>query len=428
MTEINLLPSVKNRVKDCLYLYRDNIVFWDGKRLKCEHKRVKNRCKECGGSSICEHNREKSKCKECGGGSICEHNRVRSSCKECGGGSICEHNRVRSSCKECGGSQICEHNRKRSHCKECGGSQICEHDRIRSVCKECGGGSICEHNRQKNKCKECGGSQICEHNREMSKCKECRGSQICEHNREMSKCKECRGNSICEHNREMSKCKECRGNSICEHDRIRSVCKECRGGSICEHNKRRSSCSTCSTNRKNFCQICQSVDIRHSPYSPLCFRCHCLSHPEEPIPRRYKLKQHYIYDKIKGVYSDFEYDKTISGGCSNKRPDFLFDKLTHSVIVEIDEDQHNKYDSSCDKVRTMSMFTDLGNRPLVMIRFNPDEYNKNRCCFSFDEKNNIIVNEDEFKNRIEMLLDNIQFRLDNIPNKELTEIKLFFNE
>ena len=32
---------------------------------KCEHNRVKSRCKECKGASICEHNRLKSQCKEC---------------------------------------------------------------------------------------------------------------------------------------------------------------------------------------------------------------------------------------------------------------------------------------------------------------------------------------------------------------------------
>jgi hypothetical protein len=108
----------------------------------------------------------------------CEHKRNRSLCKDCGGASICEHNRVRSVCKDCGGSQICEHNRRRSVCKDCAGSQICEHDRIRNLCKDCGGASICEHNRVRNMCKECGGSRICEHNRERSKCKECSSNPI----------------------------------------------------------------------------------------------------------------------------------------------------------------------------------------------------------------------------------------------------------
>jgi len=104
----------------------------------CIHNRRKNRCKDCGGTSICIHNRIKSQCKECGGGSICIHNRIKSSCKECGGGSICIHKKRKSICKECGGSQICIHNRVKPNCKECGGSQICIHNRRKTICKECG--------------------------------------------------------------------------------------------------------------------------------------------------------------------------------------------------------------------------------------------------------------------------------------------------
>ena len=48
----------------------------------------------------------------------------------------------------------------------------------------------------------------------------------------------------------------------------------------------------------------------------------------------------------------------------------------------------------------MELFTDLGNRPLVMIRINPDKYKigkeKIEGCFEFDEKN-IIKNLNNFE-------------------------------
>lgn len=50
---------------------------------KCEHNRLRNKCKDCGGSQICQHNKQRSKCRDCGGSSICEHNRQRNYCKEC---------------------------------------------------------------------------------------------------------------------------------------------------------------------------------------------------------------------------------------------------------------------------------------------------------------------------------------------------------
>ncbi len=203
------------------------------------------------------------------------------------------------------------------------------------------------------------------------------------------------------------------------------------GSKICIHKLHKNQCVVCAKDRKHFCKICDSVWVRNSPYKPLCFSCHCYLHPDEDIPRRYKLKQHYIYDILKSEYKDqFVYDKPINEGCSKKRPDFLFDRLTHTVIVEIDENQHTGY--SCENKRTMSLFEDLGNRPLVMIRFNPDKYKNDnwddeKGCFSFNDKNNIIVNKQEFELRMKQLLTTLEYHLNTIPTKELTGINLFFD-
>ena len=48
-----------------------------------------------------------------------------------GGKNKCEHKRQKSKCKDCGGSQVCEHKRRKAYCKDCGRSQICEHKRKR---------------------------------------------------------------------------------------------------------------------------------------------------------------------------------------------------------------------------------------------------------------------------------------------------------
>jgi hypothetical protein len=52
---------------------------------KCEHKKAKSRCAECGGSELCEqHGKVKSRCTECGdGSSLCEHIRYKYTCGEC---------------------------------------------------------------------------------------------------------------------------------------------------------------------------------------------------------------------------------------------------------------------------------------------------------------------------------------------------------
>ena len=109
-------------------------------RVKCDHGRRLNECKECGGSGICEHGRLRYSCKDCGGSGRCEHGRVRSGCKDCGGGSRCEHGRLRTQCKDCGGGgdrhARCEHGRQRRFCKDCCGSGLCK-QHLRQRCTEC---------------------------------------------------------------------------------------------------------------------------------------------------------------------------------------------------------------------------------------------------------------------------------------------------
>lgn len=128
---------IVDRIVGRRYFYNNEIVIWDGQRLKCKHNKRKRRCELCGGKALCEHGKRKSHCVICGGSQICQHNRQRNTCKECKGSSICIHNRQKHTCKDCNGSQICIHNRIRNVCKDCNGSSICIHNKHRSVCEYC---------------------------------------------------------------------------------------------------------------------------------------------------------------------------------------------------------------------------------------------------------------------------------------------------
>ena len=44
---------------------------------------MKNRCRDCGGSSYCIHNKRKELCAECEGGSMCIHKIQRRQCRVC---------------------------------------------------------------------------------------------------------------------------------------------------------------------------------------------------------------------------------------------------------------------------------------------------------------------------------------------------------
>jgi len=407
-------------------------------RYNCIHGRQKSKCKECRGSSICIHNRQKSRCKECGGSAYCIHGRQKSSCKECGGSAYCIHNRQKSSCKECGGSAHCIHNRQKSQCKECGGSSICIHNRIKSQCKECGGASICDHGRQKSICKVCGGGSICIHGKRKTICKVCGGGSICIHNRIKSICKECGGGSVCEHGKQKSFCKECGGSRICIHNKVRSNCKECNGSRICKHNIFKSRCKDCGGSQLCKSYLCET--IKNKKYNGYCARCYIHLFPDEPISKNYKTKEYAVLEFIIENYPEHTWinDKKIEGGCSKKRPDIFLDLLTHSIIIEIDENQHRSY-NNCEIKRINLLFEDLGDRHIVFIRFNPDDYidkdeNKITSCWCIDRNGLSSVKKTkrrEWSNRLDTLKNIVDkyLNIDEIDIFEpITNQHLFYDE
>lgn len=400
-----------------------------GGKGRCEHNRPKHNCRECKGTQICPHNQRRQFCRDCNGSQICPHSGRLATCIECQGSQVCEHKRIRAQCRECNGSQICEHSTYRAHCKICQGSQICQHNRLRWTCKDCQGAGICEHGNRRSECRECGGTQICEHGVVRRKCVKCHGSGICEHNLQRTHCRVCQGSAICLHKRQHYHCRDCEGGSYCEHRKARYMCAECGGKGICGHDKSKFTCLDC--NPEKACQYCHYVYVHsQSRYHPYCFRCFCVLNPDAEIPRKFKLKEHHLRDELKKEFPELKmvFDKQVSGGCSRRRPDVRIECLTHTVIVECDENRHISY--TCEDKRMMELFQDLGNRPLVMIRFNPDSYveddTKVLSCFGHTKTGSLTVNKKEWRWRIKELKRAIKLHLSSLPTKEVTVAQLFF--
>ena len=401
----------------------------------CEHGKIKYRCKDCGGKGICEHGREKYSCKECGGNRFCQHNREKQRCKECGGSQMCEHGKVKSICKECGGSQICEHNIQKQRCKQCGGSQICEHDKIISTCKECGGSQICTHNKRRQLCRDCNGSIFCIHDKQKAKCRECGGTQICEHNKIKSTCRECGGSLICEHNKRKDQCIIC-GDVLCEHNKRKQVCVECGGSQICEHNKVKTRCKLCGGSALCKTQFCESRYNPNPKYQGHCVYCFIHLFPDEPNSRNYKTKEKDVVDRITKEFPDFTWvaDKKIQDGCSRRRPDLLLDMGSHIIIMEVDENKHTDYDCSCEHKRLMELSQDLQHRPIIFIRFNPDDYINQegilvKSCWKLNKLGVMQIQktkQTEWEERIEALKQQIQYWIDNPTEKTIEIVELFY--
>ncbi len=344
-----------------------------------------------------------------------------------------------SACKE--NKDISLYYKGRNYCKECSeNKRKCVHGVRKERCKDCGGKELCIHDKRKEICILCNGSQICFHDKIKSQCKECGGNKICSHNKRKDYCIYCNGSQICEHDIQKAKCKECKGIQICEHSKIKSQCKECRGSQICSHNIQKNKCIICNPNCA--CKECKRVLVdKRSKNYPLCQACFCNSYPDHEKSTLYKIKERYLRDELRVRFPDKDinmiFDKAVDGGCSKKRPDVLIDLLLYSIIIECDENQHKNYE--CENKRTMQLFEDLGNRPLLIIRFNPDNYIENNKkvegCFKplttiedIYKRRFYDLNKEEWKRRVDVLEEVIRDKIrEDIPEKEVEEIKLFYD-
>jgi len=312
----------------------------------------------------------------------------------------------------------CVHGKQKSLCKECGGSGICEHGRRKDQCKECGGPAFCEHGKRKSICKDCCGVQICEHGKRKAHCKDCGGSAYCEHGKRKTHCKSCGGSAICEHEKEKRYCKKCGGSRFCVHSKWKSLCKGCSGSALC---------------KSPWCET-----VGNKKYDGYCMPCF-VNNPEnndKPVARNYKTKEKDVVDRIIATFPQFTWvhDKKVQDGCSLRRPDLLLDMGSHIIIVEVDENKHTDYDCSCENKRLMEISLDLGHRPIVFIRFNPDGYvnqdgAKVTSCWKLNGLGVMSIMKTrlkEWEQRIESLKHQIQYWIDNPSEKTVEIVELFY--
>ena len=204
--------------------------------------------------------------------------------------------------------------------------------------------------------------------------------------------------------------------SKCEHNRRKSRCKECGGSSLCKMEQ------------------CETRGIKK--YNGYCLPCCIQVCPEIEVSRNYKTKEKDVVDRIKATFPNFTWvaDKKIKDGCSLRRPDLLLDMGSHIIIVEVDENQHNDYDCSCEHKRLMQLSQDVGHRPIVFIRFNPDAYMNAdgisvKSCWKLNKLGVMLIaktKEKEWVERINSLKAQIQYWIDNPIEKTIEIIQLFY--
>jgi hypothetical protein len=183
---------------------------------------------------------------------------------------------------------------------------------------------------------------------------------------------------------------------------------------------------------------CNTIVLKNK-YDGYCTYCYMHLFPDKPIARNYKTKERAVVEFVTKQFPDFTWvaDKVISGGCSKRRPDLMLDLGYQVNIVEIDENKHTGYECSCENKRIMQLSQDVGHRPIVFIRFNPDDYvdengenilscwgaNGNGLCVVKKSKKN------EWESRLQQLNEQIQYWSNPLhrTNKMIEVVELFYD-
>ena len=173
-------------------------------------------------------------------------------------------------------------------------------------------------------------------------------------------------------------------------------------------------------------------------YDGYCRFCYMNLFPDKPVSRNYKTKEYAVVEYVKTTFPELSWvsDKIIPDACSKRRPDLLLDLGYQVIIVEVDENQHADYDCSCENKRIMELSQDVGHRPIVFIRFNPDDYEKDgtniSSCWGCDKNGLCVVKKskkNEWTERLHVLEETISYWVspENTTSKTIETIQLFYD-
>ena len=187
----------------------------------------------------------------------------------------------------------------------------------------------------------------------------------------------------------------------------------------------------------NFCD----TFVRKNINDGYCLPCFINIFPDRPVTRNYKTKEKNVADFVLENFNNLTIitDKKVQDGCSKRRPDLIIDLGYQVLIIEVDENQHIGYDCYCETKRINDLSQDVGHRPIIFIRFNPDDYkdknnNNVTSCFGINGTSGILQikksKQKEWNDRLNSLKNVIDYWINpsNTTNKLVEIIQLFYDE
>lgn len=138
-------------------------------------------------------------------------------------------------------------------------------------------------------------------------------------------------------------------------------------------------------------------------------------------------KEYAIISQLRArIRTRFEYNtSSMLNKCDKLRPDVFFELNKHCVIVEIDEKQHKGYSIPCECSRISKIVSGIGGLSVILIRFNPDEYEYTNPSGNGKEEE---IAQVPLSRRVDVLIDEIKKRLIEEPDTFCVKmIKLYFD-
>lgn len=156
-------------------------------------------------------------------------------------------------------------------------------------------------------------------------------------------------------------------------------------------------CSICGLAPNNFlCSECKKRNHKHIHSKEWDVANHLLQH----------INQNPVLDRMLPAKE-----------CSKRRPDVYYSCNQHVVIVEIDEDQHRRYDPTCECARISEIVGAIGGRAVTIIRYNPDKIKSEGRVF------NVPRND-----RLERLVGVVKTELNVVPTEfKVKLIQLYYD-
>ena len=98
------------------------------------------------------------------------------------------------------------------------------------------------------------------------------------------------------------------------------------------------------------------------------------------------------------------------------RPDLVYNCVTHFIIVEVDENQHQhqSYPCQCEIIRMINIIQVLGLKTMF-LRYNPDKFKSD-------------LKEPSKSYKLKILKEELQYYMKNCPTNPLTVKYLFYDD